>query len=87
MYGGQYAARLTVELVFRLCVAYLPYGVARHSLQVYVGVGAHLAHYYHLSGGHESLDGTMRMLVVCQKLVEQRVRYLVSHLVGVSLRY
>ncbi len=83
--GGEDAARVIVELIFGLGVADVLDGTAGHGLQVDVGARTHLAHDDHLSGGGKALDGAVRLVVVGQELVEQRVADLVAHFVGMTL--
>ena len=82
--GSEDAAGVAIKLVFRLGVANALDGVAGNGLQVDIGFGMHLAHDYYLSGGDECLDGAAGLVVVGEKLVEQRVGYLVGHLVGMA---
>ena len=67
--GAEDAARVAVEHVFRLGVADAVDGVARYGLQVNVCLRAHLAHYHHLTGGHETLYGAVCPRVVGEELV------------------
>ena len=82
--GRENATRVAVELVFRLGVADTLDGVAGNGLQVDIGFGMYLAHDDHLAGGDKGLDGAAGLLVVGEKLVEQRVGYLVGHFIGMA---
>lgn len=59
------------------------------SMAVIMGanIGTILTGYKHLSGGDESLASHLRLWVVGEKAVENCITDLVSHLVGVALRY
>ena len=85
MDGGQYAARVAVELVLGLGVPYALDGVAGYGLQVDILAAAHFAHDDYLTRGDKRLAGHTGLLVVSQKLVEYRVTYLVGHFVGMAL--
>ena len=85
--GSQNTTRITVKLVFGLRIAYLLDGIAGNRLQVDINLTAHLAHDDHLSGSNKRLTGHAGMVVVSQKLVENGVAYLVSHLIGMTFTY
>ena len=84
--GRKHAATLGLELVLALGVANAANGVARHALQVDVGLRRNLAAKHHLTRGNKCFARHMRLGIERQKFVQNSVRNLVSNLVGVAFR-
>ena len=82
---GKDSARVTIELVFTLCISDFLDRLTGNGLQVDIGIRVHLTHDHRLSGSYKRLDGTTRLIIVCQELIEQCIGNLVGHLVGMSL--
>ena len=85
--GTEDAARVAVELVLRLRITDALDGVTGNGLQVDIHLAADLAHENNLTGRDKRLAGHTGMRVVSQELVENSVRDLVGHLVGMALRH
>ena len=83
----EYATRFGVKLQLAAGVAYAANHATSHLHKVDVGIALHLAGNKHLSGGNESFASHLRLRVVGEKAVENCITDLVSHLVGVALRY
>ena len=87
MNGRQDTAGVSVELIFRLGIAYSDDGLACDGLQVDVCFRTHLSHDYDLTRGAKRLYGATGTGIIGKELVQQRIADLVGHFVGMSLRY
>ena len=67
------AARVGVELIFRLGITYAVDGLAGQRLQVYILTATHLAGDDHLTCRNECFHGHASLRVVGQQLVEDGV--------------
>ena len=85
VYGVEHAAALGVEAIFGLGVADASDGASRHLLQVDVCFRFYFSCDDHLPGCHQRFASYFRAGVEGQQLVKHGVRYLIGHLVGVSL--
>jgi len=83
--GGDDPARLPLEVVVGVLVADVADRLADHARDVHVGVGVDLPGNHHQAGGHERLARHVALPVERDDRVEDGVRDLVGHLVGVPL--
>ena len=79
------AAGLVVESVVGPGIADVADGVADDRLEVDVGVGRDLAEHQHEAGRGGGLAGDSRVGVLADDRVQDGVRHLVAHLVGMTL--
>ena len=87
MQGRQYAATLGLKLILGLGVSDLADRVARDLLHVYVVLAGDLTRYHNLTRRTHRLAGHVRILVQRKNIVQNRIRYLVTHFVRVSFRH
>ena len=73
MDGAEYAAAVSVELVFGFGIAYLAYDIACGLLYVNVSVTVHLSADNHETGGAECLAGDLRVRILTEEFIKDSV--------------
>ena len=82
----EYAARSGVELILAAIVTYAIDDAAHDTLYVDIRLRTHLARHHYKTRGAERLARHLRLGVVTQKFIEDSIRNLIRHLVGVPFR-
>ena len=85
--GTEDATTFGFEFIGSFGVADSCDGVSHDLLQVDVGIGAYFARHHHLSRGHEGFTRHLGLRVKGEEIVEDGVRDLVRHFVGMSFRH
>ena len=85
--GTQHTAAGSVKHVIGLGVADAADGVTDRGLDVHVGFRLHFAHHHHHAGGTETLAGHLRFRILHQELIQDGVRNLVCHFVGMPFAH
>ena len=85
--GIQHTTTFAVKLVRRLRVTNPVDGFTCNLLKIHIDIALHLASQHHLTRRDQCLASHLRVGVVSQQIVQHSVADLVSHFVGMSLRY
>ncbi len=87
VHGVENATGFSVKLVVALVVAYSADHLPGNVLNIDIGLGVIFTGNYDLPGGHKYLAGHLCIRVLRNMSVNDGIRYLVRHLVGMSFRH
>ena len=87
MQGGEDTATLCLELILRFGVTYLSNRLTSDLLDVNPSFATHLTGNHHLSGGTQRLASYVCLRILSQHIIQNSVRNLVAHFIGVSFRH
>ena len=87
VYGRKNTARVGIELIRTFIISDTVNHSAGNLHQIDISIRFNLACQYDLTGRYKGFACNFRVRVIRQKLVEQSVRYLVGHFIGVSFRH
>ena len=87
MQGGEDAATLCLELILRFGVTYLSDSLTSDLLDIHPSFATHLTGNHHLSGGTQRLASYVCLRILSQHIIQNSVRNLVAHFIGVSFRH